>query len=639
MCSLAEIRSPTSNTVYMATQQTEEVSHATRKPPAMEKTDVPADTPQAKHAPASSVEIGGLTSSGEHHDHGGGLDGELDSSTKKKVHEGEPMQEKSKRARLDSDGSAKTTETFDDDAEEGAKAGHAGGKADHAAATDAQTQLRQTMSTKQLQEKYHEVFGVPTKAHNKDWIINKISERVTLELPAADNSGPTPKSPSKRVAPTATAVQKTGERDAKEGKKGIGAAVDVPVGQIRCSRNDGKNWRCSEMAMPGHKHCQKHMRWSAAGRNKQQQQSGGVKRPRWLSADATSSGTAGGLPFPLPSHLMPPGAASNPLLEAPLLSAAASALDELKQKEEVLRGMGGGMPPAFGTYAGWQSAAASMAGNLAYFQAAAGMHKPTALKAPFCIDSLTTPAVPPVAPPEPRPAPATAAPAAGIASATVDCSIELVPVPPGTSGETTRKTLDFSAVDSFDALHRTLAEVVGAPAPAGGRYDPSALQIAYGDAKGIPAILGAETWETFRSRVVTIHARLLVPRESLPNPPPAPPPAAPASIHPPVANPFAAMMGLQPHASPPQPPPGMEQSMLAGLQWAAAAGMDPTMAMMMMMAAGAAPGPEASNALFAAAANHMQKQAAAGAAASAPAVSPPAASPPAPKQENASPGG
>lgn len=623
----------------MATQQTEEVSHATRKPPAMEKTDVPADTPQAKHAPASSVEIGGLTSSGEHHDHGGGFDGELDSSTKKKVHEGEPTQGKSKRARLDSDGSAKTTETFDDDAEEGAKAGHAGGKADHAAATDAQTQLRQTMSTKQLQEKYHEVFGVPTKAHNKDWILNKISERVTLELPAADAGGATQKSPTKRAASTATAVAKTGEKDGKEGKKVTGAPVDVPVGQIRCSRNDGKNWRCSEMAMPGHKHCQKHMRWSAAGRNKQQQQSGGVKRPRWLSADATSSGTAGGLPFPLPSHLMPPGAASNPLLAAPLLSAAASALDELKQKEEVLRGMGGGMPPAFGTYAGWQSAAASMAGSLAYFQAAAGMHKPTALKAPFCIDSLTTPAVPPVAPPEPRPAPATAAPAAGIASATVDCSIELVPVPPGTSGETTRKTLDFSAVDSFDALHRTLAEVVGAPAPAGGRYDPSALQIAYGDAKGIPAILGAETWETFRSRVVTIHARLLVPRESLPNPPPAPPPAAPASIHPPVANPFAAMMGLQPHASPPQPPPGMEQSMLAGLQWAAAAGMDPTMAMMMMMAAGAAPGPEASNALFAAAANHMQKQAAAAAAASAPAVAPPAASPPAPKQENASPGG
>ena len=202
----------------MATQQTEEVSHATREPSAMEKTAVPTDAPQAKHA-RPSVENGGLTSSVEQHDHGGGFDGELDVSTKKQVHKEEPTQGKSKRSRLDSDGSAKTTETFDNDAEEGAKAGHAGSKADHAAATDAQTQLRQSMSTKQLQEKYHEVFGVPTKAHNKDWIINKISERVTLELPAADNSGPTPKSPSKRVAPTATAVQKRVRGTRKRAKR------------------------------------------------------------------------------------------------------------------------------------------------------------------------------------------------------------------------------------------------------------------------------------------------------------------------------------------------------------------------------------------------------------------------------------
>ena len=46
----------------------------------MEKTVVPTDAPQAKHAPASSVENGGLTSSVEQHDHGGGFDGELDVS-------------------------------------------------------------------------------------------------------------------------------------------------------------------------------------------------------------------------------------------------------------------------------------------------------------------------------------------------------------------------------------------------------------------------------------------------------------------------------------------------------------------------------------------------------------------------------
>jgi hypothetical protein len=46
--------------------------------------------------------------------------------------------------------------------------------------------LRQAMSTRQLQSKYEEVFGVPTKVHNKDWILSKISERVTLELPASN---------------------------------------------------------------------------------------------------------------------------------------------------------------------------------------------------------------------------------------------------------------------------------------------------------------------------------------------------------------------------------------------------------------------------------------------------------------------
>ena len=50
----------------------------------------------------------------------------------------------------------------------------------------AQDMLRQAMSTRQLQSKYEEVFGVPTKVHNKDWILSKISERVTLELPASN---------------------------------------------------------------------------------------------------------------------------------------------------------------------------------------------------------------------------------------------------------------------------------------------------------------------------------------------------------------------------------------------------------------------------------------------------------------------
>ena len=168
----------------------------------------------------------------------------------------------------------------------------------------------------------------------------------------------------------------------------------------------------------------------------------------------------------------------------------------------------------------------------------------------------------------------------------VECSIELVPVPPGTSGGQRTQTLDFSAVDSFDTLHGPSPKLsVLRPR---GEVDPIRPRCRLRTATlRDSAILGAETWETFRSRVVTIHARLLVPRErgaSMSNPPPAP--AAPASFQPSVANQFAVMMGLQPHAPPSQPPSGMDQSMLAGLQWAAAAGMEPPMAMMMMMAAG-----------------------------------------------------
>ena len=50
-------------------------------------------------------------------------------------------------------------------------------------ASSTQEKLRQAMSTRQLQSKYEEIFGVPTKVHNKDWILNKIRERVELELP------------------------------------------------------------------------------------------------------------------------------------------------------------------------------------------------------------------------------------------------------------------------------------------------------------------------------------------------------------------------------------------------------------------------------------------------------------------------
>ena len=35
---------------------------------------------------------------------------------------------------------------------------------------------------------------------------------------------------------------------------------------LQCSRNDGKSWRCSALAVEGHKHCAKHLRWGYGAR-------------------------------------------------------------------------------------------------------------------------------------------------------------------------------------------------------------------------------------------------------------------------------------------------------------------------------------------------------------------------------------
>jgi hypothetical protein len=141
----------------------------------------------------------------------------------------------------------------------------------------------------------------------------------------------------------------------------------------------------------------------------------------------------------------------------------------------------------------------------------------------------------------------------------VECDVELVPAPAGSGrGASARRKINLSAIDNFDALHVTLADLVGAARPAGGRYDPSALQIAYVDANGAPAVLGAEPWATFASRAAFVQARLLAPGlsdagASMSNSPkvasqPAAPsfhmpwtvPPAPAPAH----NPFAAMLGM-----------------------------------------------------------------------------------------------
>ncbi|KAK3285143.1 hypothetical protein CYMTET_7242 [Cymbomonas tetramitiformis] len=113
---------------------------------------------------------------------------------------------------------------------------------------------RQALSTRELQVLYKDMFGVATKVHNKDWILSKISEgRGQKGLPplasASGKASSSPRNPTS--APAAVPAAKPVPAPAES----------VDTAWTRCSRNDGKNWRCSEKAVQGHKHCQKHLRW------------------------------------------------------------------------------------------------------------------------------------------------------------------------------------------------------------------------------------------------------------------------------------------------------------------------------------------------------------------------------------------
>lgn len=112
---------------------------------------------------------------------------------------------------------------------------------------------RQALSTRELQVLYKDMFGVATKVHNKDWILSKISEgRGQKGLPplasASGKASSSPKNPPSTPAAVPAA-------------KPVPAPAEADTAWTRCSRNDGKNWRCSEKAVQGHKHCQKHLRW------------------------------------------------------------------------------------------------------------------------------------------------------------------------------------------------------------------------------------------------------------------------------------------------------------------------------------------------------------------------------------------
>ena len=95
------------------------------------------------------------------------------------------------------------------------------------------------------------------------------------------------------------------------------------------------------------------------------------------------------------------------------------------------------------------------------------------------------------------------------AARTVARDVEAVPAPAGSGrGASVRRNIDLGAIDSFDALHVTFADLVGAARPASGRYDPSALvrlrRIAHRDRRA--GDFGRRGWATFASRAAFVCA-------------------------------------------------------------------------------------------------------------------------------------
>ena len=170
---------------------------------------------------------------------------------------------------------------------------------------------------------------------------------------------------------------------------------------------------------------------------------------------------------------------------------------------------------------------------------------------------------------------ALAAASAGMAGSlppSVSCTVELATFPAagdttgqGETGPTVHRTLSLATLASFDALHCTLASIAGAPPPVGGRYNPSTLQVAYTDEHGVPRVLGGETWPVFMASARTLHARILVTKETL------------AAASPAAAQPVPSTTLATP-AAPPQLPPGtmfnpFMMAMMSGGNPAGAAGL------------------------------------------------------------------
>ena len=125
-------------------------------------------------------------------------------------------------------------------------------------------------SNKALQKVY-ESDKYETQAHNKEWILSKMAKFILEEmlvLPREKNG-----EVEEVFARLTRLVKETVLSEAEMEARSVAAlpttsASNNDINRMRCTRNDGKSWRCSCLAEPGHKHCAKHLKWGYGARAK-----------------------------------------------------------------------------------------------------------------------------------------------------------------------------------------------------------------------------------------------------------------------------------------------------------------------------------------------------------------------------------
>ena len=279
-----------------------------------------------------------MTSSVEQHDHGGGFDGELDVSTKKQVHARRNPRRESRNVRASTATAALRRRKLSTTRRRAPRRG-----TPEARQITRRRRTRRRSSGNRCQRNSSKrsitrCSGCPPRRTTRIGSSTRSASASLWSFP-----------PRTTVAPPQSHHQSAWLRPRPPSQKRVRGTrkrakrVSARRWMFRLVRSDvagtsGKNWRCSEMAMPGHKHCQKHMRWSAGGTSSSN--SNPVERSVRVGSPLTNA-----LPerpvvcrFRFRPHLNGPGAACFPLLAAPLLSAAASALEELKQRRRCSEG-------------------------------------------------------------------------------------------------------------------------------------------------------------------------------------------------------------------------------------------------------------------------------------------------------------